>query len=127
MPLFRKHHVRLLVTGHDHLYDHWVERYDDDGVTHRIDTVITGGGGAPRTGYIGEPDLRAYIAASPAENIRIEHLMRPGDTAALNPHHFVVFQVDGNRLSLEVISTGDTPYTPYSGGRSKITLSDSGS
>ena len=44
MPLFRKHHVRLLVTGHDHLYDHWVERYDDKGVTYRIDTVSPGAG-----------------------------------------------------------------------------------
>jgi hypothetical protein len=89
--------------------------------------VITGGGGAPRTGYIGEPDLRAYIAASPADNIRVEHLMRPGDTGALNPHHFTVIRVDGDRLSVEVVGTGDTPYTPYSGGRAKIALSDSGS
>lgn len=127
MPLFRKHHVRLLLTGHDHLYDHWVERYDDAGTTYRIDTIITGGGGAPRTAYIGEPDLRAYIAASPAANIRMEHLLRPGDTPAMNPHHFTVIRVDGDRLSVEVIGTGDTPYTPYSGGRAKITLSDSGS
>ena len=127
MPLFRKHHVRLLLTGHDHLYDHWVERYDDAGTTYRIDTIITGGGGAPRTAYIGEPELRAYLAASPAANIRMEHLLRPGDTPAMNPHHFTVIRVDGDRLSVEVIGTGDTPYTPYSGGRAKITLSDSGS
>jgi calcineurin-like phosphoesterase family protein len=127
MPLFRKHHVRLLVTGHDHLYDHWVERYDDKGVTYRMDTLVTGGGGAPITGYIGEPDLRAYAAASPADNIRLEHLMKPGEGAATNPHHFVLIRVDGDRLSVEVIGTGDTPYAPYSGGRSKISLSDSGS
>lgn len=127
MPLFRKHHVRLLVTGHDHLFDHWVERYDDNGVTYRIDTIITGGGGAPRTGYIGEPDLRAYVAASPLENIRMEHLVKPGDTGAANPHHFTVIRVDGDRLSVEVIATGDTPYAPYSGGRSKIMLTGSGS
>jgi hypothetical protein len=127
MPLFRKHHVRLLLTGHDHLYDHWVERYDDKGVTYRMDTIITGGGGAPRTGYIGEPDLRAYVAASPAENIRMEHLVRPGDSAAENPHHFTVVRVDGDRLSVEVIGTGETAYTPYSGGRAKIALTDSGS
>ena len=108
MPLFRKHHVRLLVTGHDHLYDHWVERYDDKGVTYRMDTLVTGGGGAPIYAYIGEPDLRAYAAASPAENIRVEHLMKPGDNPASNPHHFVLIRVDGDRLSLEVIGTGDT-------------------
>jgi hypothetical protein len=124
MPLFRKYHVRLLLTGHDHLYDHWVERYDSAGVTHRMDTIVTGGGGAPIYGYIGEPDLRSYIAASPADNIRVEHLMKPGATAAENPHHFVVIQVDGDKLSLQVIGTGGTDYTPYPGALSKIALDD---
>ena len=124
MPLFRKHHVRLLVTGHDHLYDHWVERYVDNGAPYRMDTIVTGGGGAPIYTYVGEPDLRAYAAASPAANIRLEHLTKPGLTPAENPHHFVLIQVDGDRLSLEVIGTGPTEYTPYSGARSKIALSD---
>jgi hypothetical protein len=124
MPLFRKHHVRMLVTGHDHLYDHWVERYDDQGVTYRMDTVVTGGGGAPIVTYAGEPDLRAYLAGGVAANLRVEHAMKPGSTAAENPNHFVLIQVDGDRLSLEVIGAGDTPYTPYPGGVSKLSLDD---
>ena len=124
MPLFRKHHVRMLLTGHDHLFDHWVERYDDQEGTHRLDAIVTGGGGAPITIYNGEPDLRAYLAANAAANVKVEHLMKPGVTVADNPHHFVLIQVDGDRLSLEVIGTGDTPYTPYSGGVSRISLSD---
>ncbi|MEO6237318.1 MAG: metallophosphoesterase, partial [Vicinamibacterales bacterium] len=47
MPLFRQYHVRMVVTGHDHLFDHWVERYDDNGVAYRMDSIVTGGGGAP--------------------------------------------------------------------------------
>jgi hypothetical protein len=124
LPLFRKHHVRMLITGHDHLYDHFVERYDSGGVTYRMETIVTGGGGAPLYGYIGEPDLRGYVAASPGDNIRVEHLMKPGPTAAENPHHFVVIQVDGDRLSLQVIGTGETEYLPYPGGLSKISLED---
>jgi len=124
MPLFRKHHVRMLVTGHDHLYDHWVERHDDQGVTYRIDTVVTGGGGAPIVTYAGEPDLRAYAAANAAANVKVEHLMKPGVTPAENPNHFVLIQVDGDRLSLEVIGTGETAYAPYPGGVSKFSLSD---
>ena len=31
MPLFRQHHVRLLLTGHEHLFEHWV------GALHRRD------------------------------------------------------------------------------------------
>src|SRR6185436_4385981 len=124
MPLFRKHHVRMLVTGHDHLYDHWVERYDDAGVTYRMDEIVTGGGGAPRYGYQGEPDLRAYQSAGAAANVKVEHLMKPGPTGLENPHHFVVVRVDGDQLSLEVVGTGETPYTPYPGGLAKLSLMD---
>jgi hypothetical protein len=127
MPLFRKHHVQLLVTGHDHLFDHWVERYDDKGTPYRIDTIVTGGGGAPLYTYQGEPDLRAYAASAAESNIRLEHLMKPGETIEENPHHFVLVRVDGDRLSLEVISSREAPYTPYSGGRASISLNDSGS
>jgi hypothetical protein len=123
VPLFRKHHLRMIITGHDHLFDHWVERYSADGVTYRMDTLVTGGGGAPTYRYAGEPDLRAYTAAGAAANVRVEHVMRPGLTPEENPHHFVVIQVDGNRLSLEVVSVGPKAYAPY-GGRSKIDLND---
>src|SRR5262249_31184774 len=77
MPLFRKHHVRLLVTGHDHLFDHFVERYSDGGKTYRLDCLVTGGGGAPKYGYVGEPDLRPYLAAGAKENVRVDHLTKP--------------------------------------------------
>jgi hypothetical protein len=50
--------------------------------------------------------------------------MKPGATAAENPHHFVVIQVDGDKLSLQVIGTGETEYTPYPGALSKIALDD---
>lgn len=123
LPLFRKHHVRMVMAGHDHLFDHWVERYSADGMTYRMDSVVTGGGGAPTYRYAGEPDLRAYTAAGAAANVRVEHLSKPGLTAEQNPHHFVVIQVDGNRLSLEVVSAGPAAYAPY-GGRTKIDLND---
>ena len=124
MPLFRKHHVRMIVAGHEHLFDHFVERYEDQGVAYRLDTIVTGGGGAPIYTYNGEPDLRGYLAAGAASKVRVEHLMKPGMTIAENPHHFVVIQVDGDKLSLEVIGTAATPYAPYPNGVSKVVLSD---
>jgi len=123
MPLFRKHHVRLVLVGHDHLYDHWVERYDDSGVTHRIDSIITGGGGAPLYAYSSEPDLTDYLAAGASQRVRVAHLAKPAPVAADNPHHFVVVQVDGDRLSLEVVGIGPTPFAPFD-GRSRISLDD---
>jgi Calcineurin-like phosphoesterase len=122
MPLFRKHHVRLIVAGHDHLFDHWVERYEDGGRTYRMDCVVTGGGGAPPYAYSGEPDLAEYQLAGAAQKVRVEHLAKPKPVASDNPHHFLVVQVDGDRFSLEVVSLGPV-LTPFN-GRSTVDLND---
>ena len=81
------------------------------------------GGGAPIYVYAGEPDLRAYVAANAEHGISVDHPTKPGATVDENPHHFVVVQVDGDRLSLEVISTGPIPYAPYNGSATLV-LSD---
>jgi len=123
MPLFRRHHVGLIIAGHDHLFDHWIERYaDKDGRRYRIDQVITGGGGAPVYVYGGEPDLREYLTTYASERVTVEHLARPGPTPADNPHHFIVIQVDGDRVSLEVVGSG-AKFAPYN-GRTRIDLFD---
>jgi hypothetical protein len=123
MPLFRKHHVDLIIAGHDHLFDHWIERYSDkNGRRYRMDQVITGGGGAPIYVYGSEPDLAPYLAAYASERVAVEHLAKPGATAADNPHHFIVVQVDGDRLSLEVVGSGAN-FAPYN-GRTRVDLFD---
>jgi hypothetical protein len=122
-PLFRRYHVRMTFSGHDHLYDHWVERYKEAGVSYRRDDLVTAGGGAPIYTYRGEPEVQAYLAAGADRDVRVQHLTKPGVTAEENPHHFVVVQVDGDRLSLEVIGTGANDYTPYD-GQSRIELKD---
>ena len=123
VPLFRQHHVRMTITGHDHLYDHFVERYTDAGVSHRRDDLVTGGGGAPLYTYRGEPDMQDYLSQGADHNVRVQHVMKPGATTAENPHHFVVVHVDGDRLSLEVFAAGAVAYTPY-GGESRFDLGD---
>lgn len=114
MPLFRTHHVKLLLTGHDHLFDHWVERYADSTGMYRMDQVVTGGGGAPLYAYAGEPDLSAYIRANAASQVSVQHLARPSVDPGGNPFHFVVVNVDGERISLEVVAVdwgrGFAPY-----------------
>jgi hypothetical protein len=121
--LFRRHHVRMTITGHDHLHEHWVERYTDGNTDHRMDHVVTGGGGAPIYVYRGEPEVGAYLASGAAQRVRLEHLMKPGTDVAENPHHFIVIQVDGDRLWQEVIGIGTVPYAPYN-GQSRIALND---
>jgi hypothetical protein len=121
MPLFRKHHVRMTIAGHDHLLDHWVESYEDAGKSYRMDHVVTGGGGAPTYVYNGDPDVHAYERTYAAQKVRVDHLMKPGERNIDNPHHFVLIQVDGDKLFLEVFGTGPTDYKPYQ-GQSRIEL-----
>ncbi|MHB8839412.1 MAG: metallophosphoesterase family protein [Gemmatimonadaceae bacterium] len=122
MPMFRKHGVQLLVTGHEHLFEHWIERYrDSQGGRHRMDELVTGGGGAPLYGYRGEPDLRAYLAASGADSARVQHLVRPGQEPGDNPYHYVIVHVDGGNISLEVLSVDwGTGFAPYRSNRAVL-------
>jgi 3',5'-cyclic AMP phosphodiesterase CpdA len=120
LPLFHKYHVRMTLCGHDHLLDHFVERYDDAGKMYRMDHLVTGGGGAPTYIYQGEPDLQLYLRENAATNVRVEHLMRPGATIEENPNHFVAIRVDGTKLSLEVVAPQAVQYRPY--GRERIDL-----
>ncbi len=114
MPLFRKHHVRLLLTGHEHLFEHWVERYKDETGTHRIDQIVSGGGGAPLYAYVGEPDLTEYRRAGTAQSVTVEHLAKPSVDPGGNPFHYLVVHVDGDDVSIEVVGVdwgrGFAPY-----------------
>jgi calcineurin-like phosphoesterase family protein len=112
MPLFRTHHVRMTITGHDHLFDRFVEHYEDASGMHRMDHVVSGGGGAPIYSYRGEQDLQAYSATAVPLHVTVEHPVRPGVQEADNPHHFVIFEVDGDRLWLKVVTTVAAPFNP---------------
>jgi 3',5'-cyclic AMP phosphodiesterase CpdA len=114
MPLFRKHHVKLFLAGHEHLFEHWVERYTDASGEHRLDQIVTGGGGAPLYGYSGEPDVRSYLAANAASGVTLEHLVKPGVTPGESPYHYLVVHIDGENIGIEVIGVdwgrGFQPY-----------------
>ena len=121
MPLFRRHQVRLLFAGHDHVYEHWIERYRDATGVHRIDQIVSGGGGAPLYTYRGEPDLRDYVRAAGADSVRLEHVVRPGAEEGDSPYHYVVVHVDGAMMWLEVIGVdwGRT-FAPYRSARAVL-------
>lgn len=122
MPLFRRHGVRLLITGHEHLYEHWVERYRDaSGRMRRMDQLVTGGGGAPLYAFSGMPDLRAYRTAGGADSVRVQQLVQPSVDRGANPYHFVIVHVDGERMSLEIRSVDwGTGFAPYRSNRAVI-------
>ena len=120
LPLFRKHHVRMTIAGHDHLLDHFVERYEDGGREYRMDHLVSGGGGAPTYVYTDEPELDSYLKANASQHVRIEHIVKPGAVIEENPHHFVLIRVDGDDVSLEPIASNNAPFQPY--GRQRLEL-----
>jgi hypothetical protein len=122
MPLFRQHHVRLLVTGHEHLFEHWVERWTDAQGTWRLDQIVSGGGGAPLYAFEGNPDQRAYLRASKGDGVRLTQLVRPGPRAGDSPYHFCIVHVNGAAMWMEVVGIGSS-WQPYAGGR--VVLTDS--
>ena len=114
MPLFQAHHVRAVFSGHEHLFEHWVEHYTDASGVHRMDLVVSGGGGAPIYTYTGEPDLKDYLQANRGAKVTLEHLVKPSVEAGENPYHYVVVHVDGDRLDLEVVGVDwGTNFQPY--------------
>ncbi|MFY9557717.1 MAG: metallophosphoesterase [Blastocatellia bacterium] len=121
MPLFRRHHVAILFTGHEHLFEHWVERYEDAEGKHRLDHILTGGGGAPLYPYRGEPDLREYVKTYAAEKVSLDHIVRPGMNPGDNPYHYLVVQVDGDRIRLEIIGVDwGRGFQPYRSNRAEL-------
>jgi len=122
MPLFRRHHVRLTITGHDHFFDHFVEHYDDASGSHRMDHIVSGGGGAPVYAYRGEPDLTEYAKTAAPLAVRVEHPVRPGRTEEENPHHFIVVEVDRSQMWVRVVGVGPKGILPYETQR--VELSD---
>lgn len=114
MPLFRAHHVEALLTGHEHLFEHWVERYADATGPHRMDLIVSGGGGAPIYYYRQTPDTRDYLGTYAASQVRLEQIAQPGATPGSNPYHFLIVKVDGPQVDIEVVGVDwGIGYQPY--------------
>jgi len=121
MPLFHANHVRAVFSGHEHLFEHWIERYTDASGSHRMDLIVSGGGGAPIYTYKGEPDLRDYLEANKSNKVTLEHLVKPSVEAGGNPYHFLVVHVDEDRLDLEVLSADwGAGFQPYRSNKAQL-------
>jgi len=124
LPLFRAHRVRVVLTGHEHFFEHWVERYRAaDGSWQRLDHLVSGGGGAPIYRYTGQPDQRRYRRTTGAPELRLTQLVRPGRKERDNPHHFLVVHVNGDDITVEYVGVDwGSEFRPY--GRTSVSLID---
>ncbi len=122
MPVFRANHVDMVLSGHEHFFEHWVERYTDSSGPHRMDLIVSGGGGAPLYSYRQDPDTREYLRANTANQVRLQQLVQPGLAAGDNPHHFLVVTVDGDRLDVEFVGADwGVGYQPYRASKVDLT------
>jgi hypothetical protein len=114
MPLFNANHVRAVFSGHEHLFEHWIEHYSDASGAHRMDLIVSGGGGAPIYNYTGEPDLTDFIKANAANHVTLQHLVKPSVERGLNPYHYLIVHVDGEKLDMEVFGVDwGSGFQPY--------------
>lgn len=122
MPLFRKHHVKVFFNGHEHYFEHWVERYEDAAGKHRLDHVLTGGGGAPLYAYAGDPDIRPYIRDNADQKVSLDRIAKPGYEPGMNAYHYVLVTVDGEKIKLEVVGLDwGRDFQPYKSNKATLT------
>jgi 3',5'-cyclic AMP phosphodiesterase CpdA len=125
LPLFRTNHLAALFCGHEHLFEHWVEKYEQSGKRYRLDHIISGGGGAPLHGYRGEPDTSSYVKTNSAEKVTLDHIVIPGLNPGNNPYHYVIVYVDGTEIRFEVIGIDwGKDFQPYRAPRTELTRPD---
>lgn len=121
MPLFRKHHVKVFFNGHEHLFEHWIERYEDSTGKHRLDHVLSGGGGAPLYAYAGDPDIRPYVKQFEAEKVSLERIAKPPAEPGGGAYHYLLVQVDGENIKLEVIGLDwGRDFQPYRSNKANL-------
>jgi hypothetical protein len=101
-----------------------VERYQDAATNkYRMDIIVTGGGGAPLTGFQGTPKTSDYIKQFEKEKISLQHLVKPGPKPGDNPYHYCIVRVDGSKLDLEVVGIDwGRDFQPYRS--SKVVLEE---
>ena len=119
--MFRKHHVKMFFCGHDHMFEHWVERYEDATGKHRLDHVLTGGGGAPLYAYAGDPDTREYIKANADQKVTLDRIAKPPAEPGGGAYHYVLVRVDGEKINLEVIGVDwGRDFQPYRSNKANL-------
>src|SRR2546430_3388602 len=87
----------------------------EDGIR---DLTVTGVQTCALPIYTGEPNLDDYLKANEASKVKLDHLVKPAVERGLNPYHYLLVRVDGDRLDMQVIAVdwgeGFRPYTSNS-------------
>ena len=99
IQLFDRYNVQVVFSGHDHLYQHSIVRYDQNRETHFI---VGGGGGTPLRDVPDEGTRAAYL----------RHFQNEGFDVSLQTvakiYHYCLVRVNADRCSIHVVQvTGE--------------------
>ena len=77
--------------------------------------------GSPARLLVVDPDTREYIKAYAAEKVTLDRLAKPGYEPGMNAYHYVLVQVDGDRIKLEVIGVDwGRDFQPYRSNKADL-------
>jgi hypothetical protein len=90
MPLFRTTH-RQRFLRHDHEFEHYAEHYTDNTGLHRMDLIISAGGGVAAM-HTPSRTLRT-ISAGASAKVQLEHIVKPFPVAEDNKFHYTIIRM----------------------------------
>ena len=62
----------------------------------------------------GDPETADYLKAYKDEKVALERIVKPGPNPSDNPYHYVIVEVDGDKLKVDVIGVDwGSGFQPY--------------
>ena len=104
LKLFQEQGVQIVISGHEHLYEHTILRYKSESSKsdEELHVIVSGGGGAPLHERSNEMRLEKY---------KKNYLSQGLDTVSIRQeeiYHFCFFQIKKDRVNIKVFEvTGD--------------------
>ena len=105
IDLFEEYGVRLVFSGHDHLYQHNVLYADSSAATpgQEIHFIVGGGGGAPLMPIADSEALNSYAQDFEAKGLNVRQLKQ------LQEYHYSLVNIYEDALSVKIFeATGDS-------------------
>jgi len=93
----QKYGVQLVITGHEHYYEHNVLKYDNAGKQRQMHILVSGGGGVPLRALVNEKKVARYISELINEGLNFELNVRA------QIYHYCLIEVEREKILIKVM------------------------